>query len=663
MALISKYSLGDLEIAEDESKIYTINLYNREVVAINPDNGSLVGRWNIPTSGLSNSIGAVNANDIRPFGLGYKNGKLYVGAVCTGQSTQTANGTFAGAYGDGNALHAYVWELNETTGLFTLVLNFKLNTACANVFTWQDSWNNGMRLLQPTGDMLDIAQPILSDIDFYGDDMIIGFRNRSNDQRAIYLYDATINASAYSKVWGDVLGAKYLYTTGTWAIEANGTIGARTAIGTAGVSAGYNEFYRGDGSSANYYSGIYKENASGAFVQLGNNNLASLQNFPSFSFDVTPYNDQGGVVWMNNENGSAVKGISTFQGDLWISPVGKTNGMGAIEAVTETIPIEIGNRVWNDADGNGLQSADEVGYAGVTIELLDATMTTILATTTTNADGYYLFNKDNVINGLVENTIYKLRISNSQFSIGSGIGILSGTVLTPSSAITAGTPGVSDNDAINISGNAVITFTTGVMGENNHDLDFGLKPSSILAVSNITTFTATKRNVHVLLNWITVYEKDLASFEVERSTDGVLWTKIGTVVGNINSNTLKNYGFTDYAPALAKNNFYRLKQMGTDATFHYSEIRIVKMQSEDVATIFPNPAKDKTTITIPSSLQNTTVTIKLISANGIVVKQLVVTKGTTQQNIYLNDMKIGMYSVVLNANNESAQTLKLQIIK
>ncbi|MGL5066325.1 MAG: SdrD B-like domain-containing protein, partial [Sarcina sp.] len=57
-----------------------------------------------------------------------------------------------------------------------------------------------------------------------------------------------------------------------------------------------------------------------------------------------------------------------------------------------TQPASIGDFVWNDLNGNGLQDASEPGIAGVTVNLLDNATGAILQTTTTDANGKYLFN-------------------------------------------------------------------------------------------------------------------------------------------------------------------------------------------------------------------------------------------------------------------------------
>lgn len=51
----------------------------------------------------------------------------------------------------------------------------------------------------------------------------------------------------------------------------------------------------------------------------------------------------------------------------------------------------IGDKVWNDLNNNGIQDAGEPGVAGVTVTLYGADGTTVIATTTTDALGNYLF--------------------------------------------------------------------------------------------------------------------------------------------------------------------------------------------------------------------------------------------------------------------------------
>jgi len=51
----------------------------------------------------------------------------------------------------------------------------------------------------------------------------------------------------------------------------------------------------------------------------------------------------------------------------------------------------IGDFVWNDLNGNGIQDAGEPGISGVTVKLFDCATRTLLATTITDANGKYSF--------------------------------------------------------------------------------------------------------------------------------------------------------------------------------------------------------------------------------------------------------------------------------
>ena len=62
----------------------------------------------------------------------------------------------------------------------------------------------------------------------------------------------------------------------------------------------------------------------------------------------------------------------------------------------------IGDRIWEDRNGDGKQGAGEPGLAGITVQLLDA-KGAVIAITTTDANGHYLF--DDLLPGE-----YKIRV-------------------------------------------------------------------------------------------------------------------------------------------------------------------------------------------------------------------------------------------------------------
>ena len=55
------------------------------------------------------------------------------------------------------------------------------------------------------------------------------------------------------------------------------------------------------------------------------------------------------------------------------------------------LPITLGNKVWEDINGNGIQDDDEPGVDGLEVTLLNAASGDEVDTTLTAADGSYWF--------------------------------------------------------------------------------------------------------------------------------------------------------------------------------------------------------------------------------------------------------------------------------
>ncbi len=83
--------------------------------------------------------------------------------------------------------------------------------------------------------------------------------------------------------------------------------------------------------------------------------------------------------------------IYTFASNL-ISITSIDAGIVVFRAPTPTrtpTPINVGNFVWDDLDGDGRQDAGEPGLPGVTVQLWNSAKTQLLGTAVTNASGNY----------------------------------------------------------------------------------------------------------------------------------------------------------------------------------------------------------------------------------------------------------------------------------
>jgi hypothetical protein len=90
----------------------------------------------------------------------------------------------------------------------------------------------------------------------------------------------------------------------------------------------------------------------------------------------------------------------------------------------------------------------------------------------------------------------------------------------------------------------------------------------------LISFTARENNSRAALEWVTASEQNSSYFSVEKSTDGVNFTEIGTVNAQGNSSNPITYGFEDNH--FNEASYYRLKMVDKDGTFKYSKLGFLK---------------------------------------------------------------------------------------
>lgn len=131
--------------------------------------------------------------------------------------------------------------------------------------------------------------------------------------------------------------------------------------------------------------------------------------------------------------------------------------------------------------------------------------------------------------------------------------------------------------------------------------EFAIGESDAVLPVQLTTFTAEKCNndLDALLKWNTASELHNDHFDVElglrMDANGEMsFTKIGEVKGFGTSTIEHNYNFTDVQPNKAGNRYYRLKQVDTDGSYAYSEIRVLNFNTTkvEISTLYPNPTGD-----------------------------------------------------------------------
>ncbi len=198
---------------------------------------------------------------------------------------------------------------------------------------------------------------------------------------------------------------------------------------------------------------------------------------------------------------------------------------------------------------------------------------------------------------------------------------------------------------------------------NNGDLS-GLIPLPIRIVS----FDAHKQtNNDVLLKWEVADELNIDRYEIEvarSSRDYQLnnFVKIGQVTNNGNSSISQDYNFTDAENSKSGVRYYRLKIIGSDGGFYYSEIRPVIFNNEITWQVYPNPSNGLFYFVFQQN-SGEAINLKVYNIKGQLVQQIQTpTTGFVQKiiiDLRQNKFTPGMYLIVADgANTQTFKVLK-----
>ncbi|MEZ4954902.1 MAG: SdrD B-like domain-containing protein [Saprospiraceae bacterium] len=486
---VSKMSFGDLDISGDERSLWTVNLFDRSLYQIPlgddpadpnpPTNSSEItivpltdGDIAVPNP-LPDLPTGITDNEIRPFALEIKNNLVYVGLVTSGE--------------DGGSMYGLVYAYDPANLTFTKVLEFPLGydrgcalantTLCIGPADW-NPWTD----TYPTTPAMDAGaehahpQPILSDIEFDANgNMVIGLRDRFGDQTGYKVPRPNGNINLRTgDGFGDILLATLTganswtldttqFADHTYSIHANGT--TETEL-----------FFGGD-----YYIGandLHEETGSGGLVILpGQNVVISTVIDPIASFSA-------GVDWFNTNTGAHFFTLELLDRFEQFS---KANGLGEMEVICDPAPIEIGNLVWEDLDGDGAQDACEPGLSGVNVHLYDK-LGNLLASTMTDGNGQYYFSHSDSTDqvwisspdSVEANTVYYIVVGTGQFSNGQLDYNGDDYSLTVDSTDSGANRFAKDSDGTiaqyisnDINGLPFVKVTTNDWGASDHSLDFG----------------------------------------------------------------------------------------------------------------------------------------------------------------------------------------------
>ncbi|HKP31742.1 MAG TPA: choice-of-anchor E domain-containing protein [Chitinophagaceae bacterium] len=135
---------------------------------------------------------------------------------------------------------------------------------------------------------------------------------------------------------------------------------------------------------------------------------------------------------------------------------------------------------------------------------------------------------------------------------------------------------------------------------------------------NIKNFIATKKDDHVMLQWLSLNELPNTRFEILVSTDGRSFGQTnGSATRKSNSDESASYEYR-YQPNAGYSGkvFFRLKQIDPNGKTYYSNVKVVDLSgmSDQTISIYPNPIVKNMTVGFASAQ---TGTLKVEVVNGI----------------------------------------------
>jgi hypothetical protein len=212
----------------------------------------------------------------------------------------------------------------------------------------------------------------------------------------------------------------------------------------------------------------------------------------------------------------------------------------------------------------------------------------------------------------------------------------------------------------------VSNVNTDITNSTNHLNQLSNQPLPV----ELSSFTSTTNQNTVNLKWQTKTEVRNYGFEIERSqrsdAKNEEWEKIGFVTGYGNSNSPKEYAFTDKNPNGGSKFIYRLKQIDTDGKFEYSREVEVELVPEEFNLFqnYPNPFNPETNIKF--TLQKESI-VNLIVYNMLGEQVAALINEVKEAGFYdiqfdASNLSTGVYIYRLTAG-DFVQTKKMTLMK
>jgi hypothetical protein len=184
------------------------------------------------------------------------------------------------------------------------------------------------------------------------------------------------------------------------------------------------------------------------------------------------------------------------------------------------------------------------------------------------------------------------------------------------------------------------------------DFSLGGDQGAIILPVTFMGITAKKENSSVRVLWDVADEVDVRGYDVEKSTNGVEFSKVGYV----SATGKPSYTFSDntYSTGTV---YYRGRNIDVDGKFKYSStVKLAGKNASTVVRAFPIPAHNLVTVQHDKMVNGR---ITLTTVDGRVVKQLTPGSTAIQTSLDLGGVAPGIYMVRVDDGNGNTESIKV----
>jgi hypothetical protein len=170
------------------------------------------------------------------------------------------------------------------------------------------------------------------------------------------------------------------------------------------------------------------------------------------------------------------------------------------------------------------------------------------------------------------------------------------------------------------------------------------------------SLNGTLQNSTAMLQWTVIAATEVERFELERSYDNAVYTKVAVITGTIKLNEPQSFSYNDDVAGVTKDIiYYRLKVLGKNGELKYSNVLVLRQhRTKTIVSIAPNPARDVVALNFVAGKESVA-TIKLVDNWGNIVLQQdrKVLKGNNELQLKnLSQYSVGVYTIQLFVNDE-----------